>query len=734
MIHTIVKHLEVKRPIKYSFLALILITFFLVNNAHILPQQFLNENLPNQKNYKINVETEQKNFEDLCLSRLTRASDSDVIFPTFLYLSIEIANLLIENLYDNVSNGFYFSIDEEWREVTINSEKRTYDNAQAILGLLKLAEAVINQTESDFALNIAESTANGLLNNLWDPDFDGFFISPSDRYKKPGIHGKAIQAFLALYEETGISSYREIAIDTLNFIDRVAWNDSEGYYIYVTSHTGLPLIVNPYQGDPYEPQSLRVDHNSIMGIALLDFYRIDTNSTYLTKACRIYDIINETCRNSTTNLFYTGVDSHHEIVYPEASDLFINSLVLEFLAQLYNVTEDQKYYEDFFILLNTVLLNFWDNDYGGFISTRSSGNFSSDDRTKFTERQFYGIEALDKAYKLTNNDLYYNLILDTIEILNTNLYDQINGGYYQLANPDGSQSGDATWKMKVTVTQSLGIYTLANIWLYSKPSALNVIWSPTTPRPQDKVSLLIAAFDPVGISTVFLNYSIDGSNFKLLEMVPHLVKNMFICNIDPPYKDGTSINFNIIITNANDEQVIRGDYSFLWQFDRWPPEVQVLGFLPGIEIPVNEEFTIIVTANDIPSQGSVRYVRIHYYLTERDVKNVLLNQFDVHLWKITFPEGLPIPGTYTYYFESSDLEWNPSFSHVDTFTILGSLEVPFPLSQVVFFLLFIGVFVPTGLYSYVEYKKKSARKKLKVIREVRNKKMRRLNKRGTKRT
>ncbi len=600
------------------------------------------------------------------------AKEVAACFPDFLYYSIENVNLLIENLYDNDSDVFHSSIDEEWRAISINPEKRTFDNAQAILALLKLADAVINQTERDFAINIANKIGLGLFTTLGDSDFGGFYNSESDRYKKPGVQGKVIQAFIALYEVTGDPTFRDVAINTFNFIDSSAWNDTRGYYAYITSHTGFPIYENPYAGDPYEPQALRVDHNAIMGNALLDLYRMESHETYLAKAVQIYDIINATCQNTSTNLFYTGVDTRQQIVYPEETDLFINSLVLEFLAQLYNATEDTKYYDDFFPLLNSVLLRFWDNNDGGFIATSSTVDSNLDDKIKYTERQFYGIRALDEAYKLTDNILYYNLVLDTVEILNTNLYDQVNGGYYQVSNPDGTQGGDPSWMRKLTITQALAIDTLANIWLYSKPGALNVLWSPSIPRPQDKVTLLIAAFDVDGLSNVFLNYSINDSPYQILEMVPHpLVEGLFNITLDPPHPDGTTIDFNIIINDTLSNQVIRGDYSFFWRSDRWPPQVELIGFLPGVEIPVNLEFSIIVSAQDVPSQGTVKYIRVHYHRSGGDDKSLLLEQIDAHIWKATFPNGLPTIGTYSYYFESIDNELNPGFGSTNTFQIIS---------------------------------------------------------------
>jgi hypothetical protein len=526
-----------------------------------------------------------------------------------------------------------------------------------------------------------------------------------------------------------------VAINAFEFIDEWAWNNTYGYYIYVTSHTGAPLSENPNSQDPYEPQSLRVDHNVLMGNALLDLYRVDQNELYLSKARQIYNIINNTCRNISTNLFHTGINSKHDIVIPDTADLFINSLVLEFLANLYNVTEDSSYYDDFFPLLHSVMIHFWDNRYGGFMASTSSpfGYFS--DTTKFTERQFYGIRALDEAYKLTDSNLYYNLILDTVEFLNDKIYDQVNGGYYQLASGDGSQGEDPSWRSKVTVTQSLAVYSLANIWMYSKPGALNVIWSPSTPRPQDKVTLLIAAFDSAGISTVFLNYSINKGTYKFQEMIPHSIGNMFNTTLTPPHSDGTTIDFNIIITNTLDVKAVRGEYSFLWQTDKWPPEVQEIGFLPGVEIPVHEEFSIFVSAHDIPSQGDVEYIRIHYHRTGEDPRSLPLERIDTHIWRVIFTDGLPVPGTYAYYFESADLGLIPGFSHISYFRILGAEVPPTPLPAVIGLLLGIGVVVPGGLYTYVEYKKKSARKILKNRKQVRDiTRGRKLSKRGRKRT
>ena len=727
---------QLGKLVTYYFPLILLLLFIGPIFQSVSSLNLINDDNTIQKNTElVNFNPNKELLLDLKIEEQSQIPDRELFFPTFLYYSIEVANLLIENLYDDNSDIFYFSCDEEWQNSSIAIEKRTFDNAHSILALLKLADAVLNQTQRDFAIDVATKTGDGIISNLWDPIFGGFYISEPDRYKKPGVQGQAIQAFTALYEATGNSIYRDMALDTFTFVDSTAWNITDNYYVYVTSHSGLPLFESPHSGDQYGPQSLRVDHNAIMGSALLDLYRMESNDSYLTKALEIFDKINSTCRNTSTNVFYTGMNTQQEIVSPYASDIFINSLVLEFLADLYNVTEDIKYYDEFFLILNSVLIRFWDNDNGGFIATSSLVNSSFDDKSKYTERQFYGIRVLDEAYKLTDDHLYYNLILDTVEILNDKLYDQVNGGYYQLSFPDGSQSPDASWRRKSAVTQSLAIYSLANLWLYDKPGALNVIWSPSTPGPQDDVTLLIAAFDSEGISSVFLNYSIDGSPFELLEMIPHSVGNMYNVTLPPPPSgDGTTILFNIIINNTLNAQVIRGQYSFLWQADRWPPDILVLGLLPGLEIPANEEFSVFVSAQDVPIQGIVDLIRIHYGLIGKSSQSVQLNQTAEHIWVANFPDGLPTPGIYEYYFESWDYHLNVGFSHKEHFRILSQPKPP-DASFLIGFLVVMGIFVPAGLYTYVEYTKKSARKQLKSKQKIRYKQRgRKLSKRGRKRT
>ena len=670
-------------------------------------------------NIQLEIPANQDFTNHLALNIISgQQNDREAYFPNFLYYSVEIANAMIDYLEDETLGGFYHSANEQWEEDSITREKSTYDNSQAIIALLKLADAVINDTEKVYASNVAKRSGNALIRDLYDNTNGGFYTSIANHYKKPGIQAKAIESLVALYDHSNNDTYRQYAIDTYEFLQENAWNSSDGIFVYVLREGGDIPEINPVAGDPFDPRAKRVDHNILMAQALIKLYLLESNDKYLNQAREIYEFFNSSCREDTTQLFYTGLNSNDEVVEGSAVDLFINTLVLEFLSKIYNVTGDLNYYSDFFNLFNTIMLSFWDNSYGGFYATYPISHFEDQDKKKYTERQFYAIRALDEAYVLSGNNVYYNLILDVMEFLTNNLYDHSYAGYYQLVNADGTR-GDPSWKGKFVVTQSLSIFTLSSLWLYSKPSVLNAVWSPSTPRPQDSVTIIAAAFDADGISKVLFNYSLNNEPYQIKEMqLDSFVGNLYNTTLDG-HSPGTTVNFNIIVNDTLGNTVVRETYFFLWQHDEWPPQITEIGFDPGFQIPVNSEFSIILTVQDNPVQGEVKYVRMYYNLPSQDEVSISFRQIGLYFWKATFPEGLPVPGTYIYYFEAIDSQMNFGYLTAGNFYILGGEVDPLPFGFIVAMIAIFGMVVPAGLYTYIEYKKKNARRILKTRRAIR---------------
>lgn len=665
-------------------------------------------------------------FDISTLNKVNSIEDNpEAIFPNFLHYSVVTANAMIEYLYDNEEGGFYSSANEHWLETSIVLEKKTYDQAQAILALLKLSQAVLNITQSEYALAKAEETANYLLSHLYDDDFGGFFSSTLDNFKRPGIEGRAIESLIDLFLITGNVTYRDMAEDTFEFIDTNGWDTFYGGYYYKLSHTGV--LASPSGNEFYEPDAKRVDHNAIMGSAILDLYELNSDITYLNKAITIYELMNTSSLNIDTGLFYSGYEREGTIVNPDSTDLFVNTLMIEFLSKLYTTTGDAYYLDAIQSLIKEIVSRFWDDQFGGFYPTYEFTNLEDRDLKKYTERQFYAIIALDKAYRLTNNSLYYNLIYDTMEFLNANLYDQTHEGYYQLANDNGD-IGDPIWKNKYCVTQSLAILELSKLWLYSKPGVLNALWLPSIPRPQDSVTIVVAAFDSDGIANVLCNYSLDGQAYEIVQMIEDTqVGDMYNTSFDSQPVD-TTINFNIIVNDTLGNEVVRGSYFFLWQYDIWSPHVELLRLDPGNEVPVHSEVTLTVSSHDVPIQGSVGRIRLYYHLEGKDEDSKPLTRVDAHIWQVEFSDGFKIPGTYAYYFEAVDDRGNFGFSEVAYINVLGSSET-IPLLAVIGGLFFVLFITPASVVVVKEYQKKTAKGTLTKIKTKKGMKRRRRTRR-----
>ncbi|MFW9915107.1 MAG: hypothetical protein ACFFGZ_05805 [Candidatus Thorarchaeota archaeon] len=689
-------------------------------------------NLLDKKITNVGVSAEEYILSNTNFARGSAVDDPELYFPNFLFYSKQVANALVDYLYDNVSGGFYRSTSEQWLEQDIDKTKYAYDQAQAILAFLKIAEAVYNDTERDWAIQMANQTANYMITDLMEPAFDGFTSSTIEGvYRRGGIQGKAIQALAELYRVTGNQTLLNIAESCLAFMNDYGWDsDGRGYY-YILNHIGSIASQNPAANDPYSPSAKKADHNAIMGKGLLDLYEITNDSAYLSRAIETYRFLNSTCRESETRLFFTGVDSNNKVVEPSHVDVFVNCLVLEFLSELFAITDDSAYRDDFESLLYAVLLSpgFWDHQSAGVYATYSLDTFSGMDTKKYTERQFYLLRALDEAFRITGDEGYYNIILDVMEFLNDNLYDSYHEGYISLATREGVIA-ETSWRDKFTVIQALAIYELANLWLYSKPAVNNAVWSPSNPRPTDDVTVTAAAFDVDGLAGVMCNYSIDKGPYQLATMEAHAqVGNLFTI----PFKgrsNGTTVSFNIIVNDSLGNSFVRGEYNFIFLNDIWSPYVEEVLIEPERVVDVNTEVTTYVYIQDIPSQGRILSASIYYHRADETERfDRLIATSEGGYWTFEFPEKLDTPETIVYYYEAIDDSGNIGFSPDYAIQIKGE-KSELPILPFVFGAFILVLVVPAGLYFYVDQTKKGAKKKLKSIRM---KKKMRGKKRGTRR-
>ncbi|MHA1968627.1 MAG: hypothetical protein ACW964_12580, partial [Candidatus Hodarchaeales archaeon] len=238
------------------------------------------------------------------------------------------------------------------------------------------------------------------------------------------------------------------------------------------------------------------------------------------------------------------------------------------------------------------------------------------------------------------------------------------------------------------------------------------------PRPQDPVTIIVAAFDSDGVADVLCNYSMDDQPYTLVKMqMDTQIGNMFNTSFDSQ-PVGTTINFNIIVNDSLGNEAIRGSYFFIWQYDTWSPHVEVLGI----------EVSITVSVHDIPAQGSVSNVRVYYHAEGKPEDSKPLTKIDSHIWQIIFEDGFNVPGTYAYYFEAIDDRGNFGYTAVSNLYVLGKLATV-PLITVIGGLFLILFIAPAGFALFKEYQKRVAKKSLREIKQIQGMKRRRRTRR-----
>ena len=103
MIQAIMTSSEMKKRLTYSFLTILLVLTILPTWQPISPTSNPIQETESQKDFQIfGIENNNVPPIDLKLLKQTQETDPELYFPTFLFYSIEIANILIQNLYDNL--------------------------------------------------------------------------------------------------------------------------------------------------------------------------------------------------------------------------------------------------------------------------------------------------------------------------------------------------------------------------------------------------------------------------------------------------------------------------------------------------------------------------------------------------------------------------------------------------------------------------------------------------------
>lgn len=197
----------------------------------------------------------------------------------------------MNNMWDGSNpNGGYFSaanVDGSGA----GGDKYVDDNSITGNTYLDCYNVTIGTTQTAY-LNSAEAIANWLMySGLWDTTYGGgFWWNTQKKVKPTQTNGLALQLFLRLYKITGQSYYKSWANSIINWLNTQMYDSNDGLYIWEIDSTGKQMVKFTYD-------------NGIMVEALLLYYQIMGDNSYLTRAENLANAMHTVLWNTTHKVF-----------------------------------------------------------------------------------------------------------------------------------------------------------------------------------------------------------------------------------------------------------------------------------------------------------------------------------------------------------------------------------------------------------------------------------------------
>ncbi len=238
--------------------------------------------------------------------------------------------LLIENIGENIGDVNYISSLEEMFDLINSTEfrdtsskagfyhhnsttdKYTESNLYAILANLEIHKLYekqgLDQDISNKAIELANTTMNKLLANVWDDTNGGFnyyslqdWTTASD-YKYLSVNALGIIALIEIWKVNGMkndSSYLQFAKILFNKLEAM-WDP--GFNAYEYSRDGVWDISGAIR-------TIELESNSITLMACMKLFETTGNITYYNRAWQLHETFENSFYDETVNAYRLSIDS-----------------------------------------------------------------------------------------------------------------------------------------------------------------------------------------------------------------------------------------------------------------------------------------------------------------------------------------------------------------------------------------------------------------------------------------
>ena len=454
--------------------------------------------------------------------------------------------------------------------------------------------------------------------------------------------------------------------------------------------------------ETYPNNGKRLDHIAQGALALFDAGIEYSNSTMISMAENSVDFMISHMSQYNGSIFQGfkiatnrsgGVPSVNPLSRPPSvvvTDL--NAMAIRTLLGGYQITGNGTLLAWAEKAHDALLSNNWDQTFGAWYAETLNGvpyapsDYAGTELYKATEIQFQMVRAEEDLYEATLDTFYIQLVIDTLDIALSKLWDKTYGGFYSNGDQEFNVF-DEEWMYHYTGVQALGMLALERIWSYGLPVVSYVRVTPTNPRPIDDITFLATVLDSDGVDTVLANCSIsdgNGTSVTLIELAPSSeFVGVYNATIES-MSDGSQVNFVIVANDTLGKTFIAGSYYFTVREDIWAPVVLLRNIYPSDEVRVGDDVIVEWGTYEFPTHCSLVSFQLYWKVNDGvyEPKNLTLVGTDEQylVWQAelgVFDEGDVI----SYYSVAVDESDNVGQSAFYRLTILGQPIFVTPWSQ-----------------------------------------------------
>jgi len=190
----------------------------------------------------------------------------------------------------------------------------------------------------------------------------------------------------------------------------------------------------------------------------LKLYEITRNETYLMKSKQILEYINETFYNPLWGYYTPLLTRDHRIISPNGNYFRYgsatyreNMLILEVYLEYYRITSESSMLNWVSLVFENLLRSFTDDIYGGITTIADIWVLG-----KSPWMQSFTVLLAYELYLLTQNNVYLDIINETVDVLN-NMWDE---GYHHFYYSDYSILNPNRFTIECVGSKPLLAYTV----------------------------------------------------------------------------------------------------------------------------------------------------------------------------------------------------------------------------------------------------------------------------------